>query len=93
MEIKFNIPIKAKCIKPSDDECSWLRHDLEVGKLYDVEQIYMSSCHTSVYINGISYNSAYLEFYYKDKLVDIFKSPLFNPYLKFPTKHLIKVVE
>lgn len=90
MQITLNIPIKAKCITPSVNDCSWLKHDLEVNKIYAVRNIEIGSCYTSVELeNGKIYNSVYLEFYYKDKKIDIYKSPILNRYLKLPIESLV----
>ena len=40
--------IFAKCVQESEEDCSWLKHDLEVGKLYEVKDIYMGQSSTSV---------------------------------------------
>ena len=42
--------IYAKCIQESEEGCSWLKHDLEVDKLYEVKDIYMGQSSTSVYL-------------------------------------------
>lgn len=76
--------IKAKCIKESDEDCHWLEHDLEVGKLYEVEDIRMGQSHTSIYLKDkkLSYNSVIFEFYEDNKQIDIYKDERFNPYMR-----------
>ena len=75
--------IYAKCIQASDEDCSWLKHDLEVGKLYEVKDIYMGQSNTSVYLKEMDkcYNSVYLEFYENGEVINIFDDTRFNPYL------------
>lgn len=73
--------VYAKCVKESDESCSFTKHNLEVGKIYKVDEIDMGSWSTSVIINNKSYNSVYLKFYVDGKEVDIYKSKAFNPYL------------
>lgn len=77
--------IYAKCIKESDNERSWLKHDLEVGKLYEVESIFMGQSYTDISLKGKkrTYNSVYLEFYENGKEIDIYSDKRFNPYLGF----------
>lgn len=81
---KEKCDIYAKCIQESEEGCSWLEHDLEVGKLYEVENIYMGQSNTSILLKGRKgcYNSVYFDFYEGDKLIDIFKDKRFNPYIR-----------
>lgn len=74
--------ITAKVIKKSEDDV-WLNHDLEYGKMYEVEDIDMGQSYTSVYIvdKPYPYNSIFFEFYENGKLLDIYKDARFNPYL------------
>lgn len=74
--------ITAKVIKESQDD-EWLNHDLEYGKMYEVEDIDMGQSYTSVYIvnKPYPYNSIIFEFYENGKLLDIYKDARFNPYL------------
>lgn len=76
--------VQAKCVKESNKEGHWLKHDLEVGKFYDVEDIQMGQSHTSIYLKDkkFSYNSVIFEFYENDKQIDIYKDERFNPYLR-----------
>lgn len=89
--MKVDLDIKAVCIQKSQPGDSWLEHDLEVGKQYDVECIEMRYSYTTVFINGKRYNSVYLEFYLGVEKIDIYKSSLFNPYLKQTASNLIKL--
>ena len=75
--------IYAKCVKESDVECSWLTHDLEVGQLYEVHDIYMGQSCTTIVLKDRkrSYNSVYFEFYEGSKELDIYNDERFNPYL------------
>lgn len=75
--------IYAKCIRESEEDCSWLKHDLEVGKLYEVKDIYMGQSSTSVSLKERNkcYNSVYLEFYENDRIINIFEDERFNPYI------------
>ena len=74
--------ITAKVIKESQND-PWLNHDLEYGKMYEVEDIDMGQSYTSVYIvdKPYPYNSIFFEFYENGKLLDIYKDARFNPYL------------
>ena len=74
--------ITAKVIKKSQDD-TWLNHDLEYGKMYEVEDIDMGQSYTSVYIvdKPYPYNSIFFEFYENGKPLDIYKDTRFNPYL------------
>lgn len=76
--------IKAKCIKESDEDCHWSEHDLDVGNLYEVEDIQMGQSHTSIYLKDKerSYNSVIFEFYEDNKQIDIYKDERFNPYIR-----------
>ena len=75
--------IFAKCVQESEEDCSWLKHDLEVGKLYEVKDIYMGQSSTSVSLKERTkcYNSVYLEFYENGKIINIFEDARFNPYI------------
>ena len=75
--------IYAKCIQESEEDCGWLKHDLEVGKLYEVKDIYMGQSSTSASLKERNkcYNSVYLEFYENDKIINIFEDTRFNPYI------------
>ena len=74
--------ITAKVIRESQDD-EWLNHDLEYGKMYEVEDIDMGQSYTSVYLKDMRnpYNSVIFEFYEDDELLDIYKDARFNPYL------------
>lgn len=75
--------IYAKCIQESNDNCSWLKHDLEVGQFYEVQDIYMGQSYTGIALKDKRpvYNSVYFEFYENDKEIDIYSDKRFNPYL------------
>lgn len=77
------VDIYAKCVRESDPNCSWIEHDLEVGKMYEVEEISMGQSYTSIDLkNRIrSYNSVIFEFYEGDKQIDIYSDKRFNPYI------------
>lgn len=74
--------ITAKVIRESQDD-TWLKHDLEPGKEYEVRCIDMGSWHTSIYLvdKPFPYNSIFFEFYEDGKPLDIYKDARFNPYL------------
>jgi hypothetical protein len=74
--------ITAKVISKSENE-PWLKHDLEYGKEYEVEDIDMGQSYTSVYIIGkpFPYNSVFFEFYEDGKPLDIYRDKRFNKYL------------
>lgn len=78
------VNIYAKCIKESDSDCSWLEHDLEVGKLYEVENIYMGQSHTTITLKDKkgAYNSVLFEFYENGKQIDIYRDKRINPYIR-----------
>lgn len=84
-----DINIKAKCIQESDNSCSFLEHDLEFGKMYDVQRIEMGQSYTDIFINNKCYNSVYFEFYVGNQKIDIYRSSLFNPYMKQAIDNLI----
>lgn len=75
--------ITAKVIRESDKEISWLQHDLEVGKDYEVERVDMGQSYTSITLKDRkgSYNSVIFEFYEDGKELDIYSDDRFNPYL------------
>lgn len=81
---KEKVDIYAKCVRESDKECSWLEHDLEVGKMYEVEKISMGQSYTSICLKDKkhSYNSVIFDFYEGDKQIDIYSDKRFNPYIK-----------
>lgn len=74
--------ITARVTKASDDECTWLQHDLELGAEYEVHAIEMGGYYTSVYLVGKkhSYNSVYFDFYENGGKIDIYSDKRFNPY-------------
>lgn len=74
--------ITAKVIKESQND-TWLNHDLEYGKTYEVEDVDMGQSYTSIYIVGkpYPYNSIFFEFYENGELLDIYEDRRFNPYL------------
>ena len=80
--------ITAKCTKASvskEDICySYLGHDLELGKEYEVESINMGQSHTTIRLKDRPnlYNSVYLAFYENGNPLDIYKDRRFNPYIK-----------
>lgn len=75
--------ITAKVIRESSKETSWLQHDLEVGKEYEVESIEMGQSYTSIFLKNRkgSYNSVIFEFYEDGKELDIYSDERFNPYI------------
>lgn len=99
MKLILKLPITAKCIKESDESKYWLTHDLKLGEKYEVNYIEKgNSTTTSVKLFNDkdelkTYNSVILEFYYKDRKIDIYKSPLFNPYTKHQRDKLIHFIE
>ena len=74
--------ITAKVIKKSQDD-TWLNHDLEYGKEYEVRGIDMGQSYTSVYLKDMRnpYNSVIFEFYEDGKQLDIYRDTRFNPYI------------
>lgn len=95
MVVYLNLDIWAKCVQASDESEYWLKHDLKLGEKYKVMQIEMGSSYTSIkLINDKgevkSYNSVYLEFYYKDRKINIYNSSLFNSYMKLPLEKLLE---
>lgn len=77
MRVQNHIPIKAVAIKEEDG--------LEIGTEYDVEDIMMGQSNTSVELVGVkgTYNSISFKFMLNGREIDIFRSPLINPYMKF----------
>lgn len=77
----MNYKIQAKCVEESRNEIPCKKHDLEVGKFYNVESISMGQSYTSIGIDGKIYNSVLFEFYENGKEIDIYNDKRFNPYL------------
>jgi hypothetical protein len=82
-----NVDIYAKCKRESENNCCWLEHDLEVGKMYEVERIDMGQSHTSITLKDKkgSYNSVIFDFYegkQQIKQIDIYRDKRFNPYIR-----------
>ena len=77
MRIQNNIFIKAVAIREEDG--------LEIGTEYDVEDIMMGQSNTSVSLVGMkgSFNSISFKFMHDVREIDIFRSPLINPYMRF----------
>lgn len=77
MRVQKHIPIKAVAIREEDG--------LEIGTEYDVEDIMMGQSNTSVELVGTkgTYNSISFKFMLNGREIDIFRSPLINPYMKF----------
>lgn len=77
MRVQNHIPIKAVAIGEEDG--------LEIGTEYDVEDIMMGQSNTSVELVGIkgAYNSISFKFMHDGREIDIFRSPLINPYMRF----------
>lgn len=77
MRVQNHIPIKAVAIGEEDG--------LEIGTEYDVEDIMMGQSNTSVELAGIkgAYNSISFKFMHDGREIDIFRSPLINPYMRF----------
>ena len=76
--------IYAKCVRKSDPDCSWITHDLVVGKLYEVDDIQMGQIYTDIFLKGkdLSYNSIIFEFYENGEKIDIYRDKRFNPYIR-----------
>lgn len=77
MRVQKHIPIKAVATREEDG--------LEIGTEYDVEDIMMGQSNTSVGLVGIkgAYNSISFKFMHDGREIDIFRSPLINPYMRF----------
>lgn len=77
MRVQNHIPIKVVAIREEDG--------LEIGTEYDVEDIMMGQSNTSVELVGIkgAYNSISFKFMHDGREIDIFRSPLINPYMRF----------
>ena len=77
MRVQNHIPIKAVAIREEDGS--------EIGTEYDVEDIMMGQSNTSVGLVGIkgAYNSISFKFMHDGREIDIFRSPLINPYMRF----------
>ena len=77
MRVQNHIPIKAVAIREEDG--------MEIGTEYDVEDIMMGQSNTSVGLVGIkgAYNSISFKFMHDGREIDIFRSPLINPYMRF----------
>lgn len=76
--------LKAKCINNVEPYSNKPYSEIEVGKEYEVEDILMNSCHTTIILKAKpgGYNSVCFEFYKDGKPHDIYKDPKYNPYLK-----------
>ena len=74
--------ITAKVIRKSEDD-TWLNHDLEYGKMYEVEDIDMGQSYTSIYLKDMRnpYNSVIFKFYEDGKPLNIYRDKRFNKYL------------
>lgn len=74
--------ITAKVIKETEND-PWLKHDLEYGKEYEVENINMGQSHTSIYLvdKPFPYNSIFFKFYEDGKPLDIYRDKRFNKYI------------
>ena len=57
---------------------------LEVGKKYEVEEVYMGQSNTTIFLNGLAgcFNSVQFEFEEDGIFIVIVKSPKYNPYMK-----------
>jgi len=82
MTVELFIPLKAKLKNGRQNQ------PLEPDKLYDVHYISTGQSYTTVYFENkddnsvqCGVNSIHLDFYIKDRLVDIQRSYLFNPYI------------
>ena len=77
MRVQNHIPIKAVAIREEGG--------LKIGTVYDVEDIMMGQSNTSVGLVGIkgAYNSISFKFMHDGREIDIFRSPLINPYMRF----------
>lgn len=76
MQKEINIPLTAQ---PIDDH-----YELDMSKQYPVEDLTVSQSSSYLTIKGIDkkvFNTIHFRFYVWNKEVDIFKSPLLNPYI------------
>ena len=57
---------------------------LTVGNEYQVNDLYMGSCHTEIWLAGFvePFNSVQFDFYEDGVEIDIYHSKKYNPYLK-----------
>lgn len=97
VELTIRVPLFAKVVKQSNES---VKHDLELGKEYEVNDICMGQSSTSIILNKYEgnkvYNSIIFKFFIKtregDKEVDIYESALFNPYMRIDlAKPLLKL--
>lgn len=74
--------ITAKVIRKSQNDAC-LNHDLEYGKMYEVEDIDMGQSYTSIYLKDMRnpYNSVIFKFYEDGKPLNIYRDKRFNKYL------------
>ena len=76
MKVELHIPLKAKLKKGREHPA------LNKDEFANVDYISMGQSYTMVVLaNGRCINSVDLDFYIKDKQVDIYNSFLFNPYI------------
>lgn len=77
-ELALNVDIIAKAMENENG--------LIKGRTYEVSRIEMGQSRTSVYLKDYvqSFNSILFEFYHNDRKIDIYRSPLFNPYMRKP---------
>lgn len=76
MKVELHIPLKAKLKEGIEHPA------LNKDEWANVDHISMGQSYTMVVLtNGRCFNSVDLDFYIKDKQVDIFNSFLFNPYI------------
>jgi hypothetical protein len=76
--VRLKLDIKAKIT--DNEECT----NLQVGNLYDVEEIDIGQSSTSIKLKDYEFPIRFvhnMKFYHRDKEIDIFKSKAFNPYL------------
>lgn len=77
MKIHKNIRIMATAVREEGK--------LELGKEYEVDEIMMGQSHTSVTVVGIkgSFNSISFKFTHDGREIDISRSALINPYMRY----------
>lgn len=58
--------------------------ELEVGKEYQVTDVYMGQSNTSILLAGFKggFNSVQFDFFEDGKPCNIYRSPKYNPYIK-----------
>ena len=79
----LKIMVTAECIKNEDVLTNKIIPELEIGKIYEVEDISMGQSNTRIRLKGINgiFNSIYFKFYYNDEPINIYEDKRFNPYI------------